>query len=185
MGIPLKNWLILAVRHTSAWVFKVHHPACLWIGWSILPGSSSNEGQFAKNDSLQRVLQRSSRRCWAKSRLGHPWRHLWQLPKMRGPRYMQRPFSKRWHREPRQSRWRRGQMAMQRLLCQPKQVEHRATTSGLDQSQTDLLPDARLEVQAMPHGKELHREQVLRLHRCLCANNRQPATRQTAKPEPS
>ena len=75
-------------------------------------------------------------------------------------------------------------MAMQRLLFQPKQVEHRATTPGLNQSQTDLLPNARLEVQTMPNGKELRREQVLRLHRCLSPNNRQPAARQIAKPEP-
>lgn len=75
-------------------------------------------------------------------------------------------------------------MAMQRLLLQPKQVEHRATTPGLNQSQTDLLPDARLEVQTMPNGKELHRQQVLRLHRRLPANDRQPAARQIAKLEP-
>ena len=73
---------------------------------------------------------------------------------------------------------------MQRLLCQPKQVEHRATTPGLNQSQTDLVPDARLEVQTMPNGKELNREQVLRLHWCLPADDRQRATRQVAKPEP-
>lgn len=177
MGIPVKNWLILTVRHSGAGVFQVHHLACLWIGWSILPRSSSNESQFVKNDSLQRVFFRSSRRSWTKSRVGHPWRYLRQLPKMRGPRYMQRPFSKRWYGQPRASRWRRWQMAMQRLLRQLKQVEHRTTTPGFNQSQTNLLPDARLEVQTMPNGKELHREQVLRLHRCLSANDWELATR--------
>ena len=75
-------------------------------------------------------------------------------------------------------------MAMQCLLCQPQQIEHRATTPRFNQSQTDLLPDARLEVQTMPNGKELYREQVLRVHRRLSANDWQPVTRQTAKPEP-
>ena len=177
MGVPIQNWISPQLRESSSGVFQVHLHSHLWVGRGVPPGGSQCEDESAENDSLQRVFSRGVRGRGAKSHPCGPWRHLWQLPEMWRPRYLQRPIFERGYRR----KWR--VVELRSLWTRFEQVHNREKTPGSCKPQTDLLPAAGSKVQAVQDGEELLCGQILRVHRCLCADYRKRRTREVEKSE--